>query len=1308
LAALLLFWGAAEWLMRSDWFEQRLMTEVRARIEQALGGVVEIGAVSFDRSTFAVTIHDLTARADPSMEPFLRLPVMRVGLRIDSFWRAQASLETIVAEGPEIRIESGPDGITNLPEGSGGKADPFALGVGLADVRDAVLVWNDEPRRLSALVEDLDLLARPEADSGCVAVRLTAASSSARLDAKELTVASAKADARVCADRVEIAVAEFGINGAEAKIAGEVRNLDDPEAALQVSASGPLAALAAFLPEGVSPQGSFTYDGDVEWRPMQGSAAYQGDLTASGVRLSRFEKDAPAGSLAARLAGDQDRLRLDGIDAEAFGGRFRGKAEISEPFGAPRVALEGDVEGFRLRPLLESIAGQGGPDLRRAPWTASVRAHVKAATEAAGALTAELDIELEGVGERPLSGEIHGRYLAASSRIEVDTLALDTGGATLHADGAWAGTRADLRLRWDGDNERDLQEALGLLGVDLAGLPVELLGETHLAGTLEGRIAPQDQRDFVFDGRLNTGAIRLLNYEWTSLETELVLRQDLLRIGNARLRDGQGTAELTIEAELEPGVPLARKPLLGWVRARNLPAEKALAAGRLPALLSGLTDADAALSGTAANPDLRAAATIRNGSLGGQRFDRLSLEVESAGNTVKMTKMELARDAGRVSGDGSYKRDSGALDVAIHGSEWRLDQVGAMLEKDWPVSGVANLDLRVKATVRPGQRPVEGLAADGSWSITSLTWAEHPFGDLGGSVTTDGDTVTLDWSGAPLGGAITGKAALRLDEDELTGASQFEGVDAAQVFRLAGASVERVSGELAGGFTFEGDPAKPSELAFEGSIEKAELTISELPGAGRGYALYNPFPMRWAIRNQTLELEHMRLQGQGTDFEMDGDIALAGDEKIAVAAEGMVNLAVLQSFRSDLQAEGSAVVNATAGGTLAEPRVDGRLHIANGSLRSSEFPNGLSALNGDITFAGRNVRVEELSALSGGGRVQLAGTASFAGEAPEYRFNVDMARVRLRYPANISSLIDGEIVLSGASNRGLLAGEVLVRRAATNTQISLGDLLAALRAPTQTPARAPWLDNVQLNLHVASGPDFELETALVRNIEADLDVRLVGTAISPSLLGRMNISQGQVSFNGTRYTINRGEVSFVNPFRLEPVLDFELETRIRGIDIGLILSGPARRLNMSYRSDPPLSISDLVNLVAVGRAPTLDPVQASQQRVQQQSLFQTGANNVFEHAIERPVSPGLQRFFGVSRLKVDPQAGGAEANPSARISTEQQITSEVTLIYTYDLSSAQQQTFRLEYAPDRRWTLVLTRDQNGLVGSDVLYKTRLP
>ena len=1307
-ALLLALWGGVEWLLRSDWFEQKLLAEVRARLVQAVGGEVTVGSIEFDRSALQVTIRDLTARAAPGEEPFLNLPEMRVGLRIESFWRGEAALESIVLERPQIRIVSGPDGIANLPRRTGAWADPFQLGVRVVEVRGASIAWNDQVRNLSFSARDVDALAELDAGAGCVSLGASAGAASAQAEGRALAVDAGQTQARICGDKTEIEEAKLRVNGADVRAQGEVREYASPVADLELEASGPLAALAALIPEGVSPQGSFTFDGRVLWQTMAGQIEYDGQAAASGVRLSAFERDAEAGRLSARVAGNQDRLRLDGIEAGVFGGTFRGDAVLEQPLGAPRASLEGDVEGFRLRPLLESIAGQGGPDLRGAPWTASIRAHIKAETTAEGQLTTNLDIGLEGMGERPLSGDVHGRYRSSPARIELDDVRLRTDTARLEARGGWTAAGANVDLRWESENDVDLKPALLLVGVDLEDLPVDVLAEATLEGTLEGRIAPVAARDFLFDGKLDAGRIRLLNYEWTSLATDLTLTQDLLRIADARLRDGEGTADLTVEVELEPGVPLERKPLLGSVRARNLPAEKALAAGRLPALLTGRTDADAAISGNATDPDLRATATIRQGTLAGQPFDWLRLEVDSAGPKVNMSRLELTRGEGKLAGAGSYDRGAGVLDVSIEGSSWKVGELSRTFDNPWPLSGVANLDLRVQAKVRPGERPLEDLRADGEWSISSLAWAEHSFGDLSGAIATDGDRVTLGWNGSPLGGSLNGQAALRLDQDEVTGSAEFTGLDATEVFRLAGISLESVTGDLAGGFTFSGDPANIREIEIEGAIDKAELTVAELPGAGQGYALYNPFPMRWAIRRQALELEHMRLQGMGTDFEVDGDIALTENAPMDVAAEGVLNLAVLQSFRSDIEAEGSAVVNASVRGTVADPRVDGRLRIENGSVRSADFPNGLSALQGEVTFAGRDIRIEELSALSGGGRLLVSGTASLDDDAREYRFNVDVDSVRLRYPSNISSLIDGSIVLSGASNQGLLAGELVVRRASTNTQISLGALLAALREPTQTPARSPLLDQIQLNLHVVSGPEFELETALVRNMEADLDLRLVGTAVSPSVLGRMNINQGQVNFHGSRYTINRGEVSFVNPFRIEPVLDFELETRIRGIDIGLILSGPARRLNMSYRSDPPLSISDLVNLVAVGRSPTLDPVLASQQRVQQQSLFQTGANNVFESAIERPVSPGLQRFFGVSRLKVDPQAGGAEANPSARISTEQQITDEVTLIYTYDLSSAQQQTFRLEYAPDRRWTFVLTRDQNGLVGSDVLYKTRIP
>jgi hypothetical protein len=33
---------------------------------------------------------------------------------------------------------------------------------------------------------------------------------------------------------------------------------------------------------------------------------------------------------------------------------------------------------------------------------------------------------------------------------------------------------------------------------------------------------------------------------------------------------------------------------------------------------------------------------------------------------------------------------------------------------------------------------------------------------------------------------------------------------------------------------------------------------------------------------------------------------------------------------------------------------------------------------------------------------------------------------------------------------------------------------------------------------------------------------------------------------------------------------------------------------------------------------------------------------------------------------------------------------------------------RVEWAPNRRLSFIVTRDENGLVGADVLYKKRLP
>jgi translocation and assembly module TamB len=242
-------------------------------------------------------------------------------------------------------------------------------------------------------------------------------------------------------------------------------------------------------------------------------------------------------------------------------------------------------------------------------------------------------------------------------------------------------------------------------------------------------------------------------------------------------------------------------------------------------------------------------------------------------------------------------------------------------------------------------------------------------------------------------------------------------------------------------------------------------------------------------------------------------------------------------------------------------------------------------------------------------------------------------------------------------------------------------------------------------VQIETAPDVAFQTSVAQSIEADASLRLRGTATNPAVLGRINITQGELVFFGNKYTINQGSVSFFNPARIDPILNVDLETRARGVDIILTVTGPINKLNVSYRSDPPLQFSDIVALLATGRAPT-DPTLAVRDTGQSQNLQQLGASALIGQAIANPVAGRLQRFFGVSKIKIDPQLTGITGSPEARLTIEQQVTPELLFTYISDVSSTSTKLIRVEWDFNRRWSAILTREENGYVGIDFAFRKR--
>src|SRR5260370_4406445 len=181
-------------------------------------------------------------------------------------------------------------------------------------------------------------------------------------------------------------------------------------------------------------------------------------------------------------------------------------------------------------------------------------------------------------------------------------------------------------------------------------------------------------------------------------------------------------------------------------------------------------------------------------------------------------------------------------------------------------------------------------------------------------------------------------------------------------------------------------------------------------------------------------------------------------------------------------------------------------------------------------------------------------------------------------------------------------------------------------------------------------------------------------------------------------------MSFLNPARIAPVVNMDLETRVRGIPIASTFAGPLDKLSFSYRSDPTLESKQIMALVAVGREPVGLGALAGSQVATNTSYLATGTNQILQQAITAPVSGRLQRFFGVSHIKIDPQLTDITSVPQARLTLEQQISKDVTLTYITNLSRTSEQVVRVEWNLSRRWSVVAVRDENGLFGLDFPYR----
>jgi translocation and assembly module TamB len=399
-------------------------------------------------------------------------------------------------------------------------------------------------------------------------------------------------------------------------------------------------------------------------------------------------------------------------------------------------------------------------------------------------------------------------------------------------------------------------------------------------------------------------------------------------------------------------------------------------------------------------------------------------------------------------------------------------------------------------------------------------------------------------------------------------------------------------------------------------------------------------------------------------------------------------------------------LNLKIGGTLADPFPHGRLQVANGSLSYAGLPSGLSELNGSLMFTRDRALIETLTARTGGGTLDLKGDATYFNQQLNFNLTATGKDVRLRYPPGVSSTADAELHWVGTRSASTVSGDISINKMAVTPGFDFSSYLERSRNfSTITTANSP-LNNIKLDIHVVTAPELQMRTAIAR-LSGDADLRLRGSVARPAVLGRVDILEGQATFHGIRFTLERGDITFANPVAIEPQFNLQASSHVRNYDLNITATGTPDRLNINYRSEPPLPKSDIIALLALGRT---NQESAQLQEQGGQGAFSDQASAlILSQALNSTVSSRLDRLFGASNIKIDPQGLTTETNPISngpQITIEQQFSNNLSLTYSTNVSQSSQQIIEGEYYVNRNVSLVGNRDQNGVVSFDVRIRHR--
>ncbi len=1332
--------------INTDSFQSLVRRRMVAEVERITGGRAEIGSIHTIPFHLQVEVRNITVHGRESAAdvPLAHADAVTARLKLFSLLRSEFAFHEVALDQPVIHVVFYPGGSTNFPKRTSAFSAQasveqlFALSINRLEFRHGRILWDDQTIPLDFAARDTWLQMDYSFLHARYDGRLLLASVDTKLPDCRPFAWMTSVDFSLGSDSAVVSSLKWNSGHSNLSASGQITNFRRPHLQAAYDAHLDLAEAASITRRRELRAGVLDLKGEGLWSLDQ--------FTSNGLLTLRdlaWQDDRISFSRAALNAGysvSDQQLKLSRLQGKIFGGSFTGDAELNQ-WLAPEIQLSSSAKKSletavisAAPPLNKSrqpIAKPKPPAIQRALIVLRLRdisaeelaaalnlpAHPLATLHPAGLTSGTLETRWKGTrrdaevrfaldvappprtapAQLPLTAHAAGVYYAGSNALELPQFSLTTPTSHIQASGTLSSTSA-LRLSVSTSSLADWLPFIALVRGP-ALFPVALKGRATFTGNMSGALSsPQLAGNLLFDdfefnvpATANTPQIQT---HWDSLSTSLQLSFNAVAFRNATLRRDDTSAEFDASATLQHGhlTGASTFTLRANLHNTDLAALQALAGYNYP--ITGTADLFLQAAGTESDPRADGRIHLNHGSVYGEAIRQFDSTFHLAHGELAFDNIHLFHDDSVITGSAAYNPTTRAFRLDIAGNNFDLARVRQLYSNRLSVEGRA--DFLLKASGTP-----DAPAINADVHLRNLALDHELAGDLDLQAITEGSQLHLTGNSHLQRGSLLVSGNVQLRDDYPVNLSfrmdQLD-LDALWHFYLG----TQLTGPSAatGSVDFRGPLRHPSLWALNGNLTALALDLEHVK-------LHNQDPVRFALANQSLNIQQLHLLGEGTDLTLHGSLQLSGAHSLDLAADGRLDLKLLSGFDPDFAASGLVTMNMSVGGTWADPLPQGHIQFSDGSLSYASLPSGLSSIDGSLIFTRDRIHIETLTARTGGGSLNFKGDATYVNQQLNFNVSASGKDVRLRYPPGVSSTADVELHWIGSRSASTVSGEISVNKIAVTPGFDFSAYLERGRQGSPvTVANSP-LNNIKLDIHVRTAPELQMRTTIAR-LSGDADLRLRGSVARPAVLGRVDVLEGQATFHGTRYTLERGDITFANPVSIEPQLNLQASTHVRNYDLNITLIGtPDRGLNVNYRSEPPLPKSDIIALLALGR--TGDESSQLQEQSGQSAFSDQATALILSQALNTTVSSRLQRLFGASNIKIDPQGLTTETNPLGRgpqVTIEQEFANNVSLTYSTNVSQSSQQIIQGEYYFNRNLSIVGTRDQNGVVSFDLQVRRR--